>query len=152
MSAVTELYLGQPFWIWAGLAAALLAVEVMTGSGWLLWAAAAAAATGAVVAGLDLNLAYALLLFALLTLFSTLLARRYLPRPSASLDVDINDNLARLVGERAAAVQAFRGGHGRVSVDGKEWAAELEGSDALPIGADVEIVAVEGVRLRVRPA
>ena len=43
MPDVSDLYLTHPFWVWIGFAAALLAVEVATGSGWLLWPAAAAA-------------------------------------------------------------------------------------------------------------
>ena len=42
MDTILGLVADQPFWIWAGLAAALLAAEVATGSGWLLWATASA--------------------------------------------------------------------------------------------------------------
>lgn len=151
MSPILELYATNAFWIWAGLAAALLAVEVLSGSGWLLWASASAAVTGAAAAGLLLPAPTAVLVFALLTLVSTLLARRYLPRSAAARDGDINDNHARLLGQRAAATQAFEGGYGRVAIDGKEWAAELEGGATLTAGAAVEVVNVDGVRLKVRP-
>src|SRR3989344_4644075 len=79
MDAIAGLLAEQPFWIWAGLAAAILAVEVVTGSGWLLWASASAAATAAVVGLADISLPTALLVFALLTMVSTLLARRWGP-------------------------------------------------------------------------
>ena len=42
MAALTEILAAQPFWFWAGLAAALLAVEAATGTGWLLWPASSA--------------------------------------------------------------------------------------------------------------
>ena len=151
MAAILEIYAANAFWVWAGLAAGLLAIEVMTGSGWLLWASASAVITGAAVAGLSLPLSTAVQAFALLTLASTLLARRYLPRSAAAGEGDINDNHARLVGQRAATTQAFAGGSGRVAIDGKEWPAELETGGDLEAGAAVEVVSIRGVRLKVRP-
>ncbi|MBJ7413525.1 MAG: NfeD family protein [Phenylobacterium sp.] len=150
MDAIAGLLAEQPFWIWAGLAAAILAVEVVTGSGWLLWASASAAATAAVVGLADISLPTALLVFALLTMVSTLLARRYLPRQATAPAGDINDNVARLVGHEGAAVTAFARGAGRVFIDGKEWAAALDDGEALEAGASVKVVGVEGARLRVR--
>lgn len=152
MDALADLYATQPFWIWVALAAALLAVEIMTGSGWLLWAAASAAAV-AIATGIgDLTFAMALLVFAALTIVSTLLARRYLPRAVTAQGGDINDNVDRLVGRSAAAVQPFEGRSGRVLIDGKEWPAELEGDGRLDAGETVEVVGVSGVRLTVRRA
>jgi len=45
----------------------------------------------------------------------------------------------------------FQGGQGRVFVDGKEWAAQLEGSGSLSSGMKVVVVSVSGSRLTVRP-
>jgi membrane protein implicated in regulation of membrane protease activity len=145
-----DFYGAQPFWIWAGFAAALLAIEVVTGSGWLLWAAASAAVTGVVAAMADPPLFWTLLIYAVLTMASTLLARRYLPRSAAAHAGDINDNVARLVGHRGSAAQAFARGSGRVLIDGKEWPAELDEGEVLEAGAEVRVTAVEGTRLRVR--
>jgi hypothetical protein len=93
-----------------------------------------------------------LLVFALLTMVSTLLARRYLPRYATAPDGDINDNIARLVGHKGSAVKAFKARVGRVFIDGKEWAAELDDSEALEAGASVEVTGVDGARLKVRRA
>jgi len=152
MDTIAGIYAAQPFWVWAGLAAALLAAEVVTGSGWLLWASASAAATAVVVGVLAPSVPTALLVFAVLTMVSTLLARRYLPRYATAPDGDINDNVARLVGHKGSAVKAFKGRAGRVFIDGKEWAAELDDGDALEGGASVEVVGVDGARLKVRRA
>jgi membrane protein implicated in regulation of membrane protease activity len=152
MSWIGELYGAQPFWVWAALAAALLAVEVVTGSGWLLWAAASAAATGVAAALFGPPPTVAILVFAVLTIASTLLARRYLPRSVSAHAGDINDNIARLVGRHGSAVQAFARGAGRVFIDGKEWAAELEEGEALEAGAEIEVTGVDGARLKVRRA
>jgi hypothetical protein len=152
MGAFADLYATHPFWSWAALAAGLLAIEVVSGSGWLLWAAASAAVTALMVAAFRPGLPEALLAFALLTIASTLLARRYLKRAAAPAARDINDNVGRLMGHRGSAVKAFHGRAGRVFVDGKEWAAELAEGEALEAGATVEVVAVEGARLKVRRA
>jgi membrane protein implicated in regulation of membrane protease activity len=153
MPDITTLYADHPFWIWAALGAALLAVEVATGSGWLLWPAASAGAVAVLVVFADLAFVPAVLAFAVLTIASTVLARRYLPRtllqPSAT---DINDNVARLIGHQGRVVGTFHGRAGRVFIDGKEWSAELDDDQALAAGARVEVTGVSGAHLKVRAA
>jgi membrane protein implicated in regulation of membrane protease activity len=151
MRALLDLYAAYPFWIWAALGAALLAVEILTGTGWLLWAAASAGVVAA-ASFAGLSLPAALLLYAALTIVSTLAARRYMPRSVAGAGEDINDNASRLVGARGAAVGAFENGVGRVSIDGKEWPAQVEGGERLAGGAPLVVVGVHGLRLQVRPA
>lgn len=150
MDALLDLYAAQPFWVWAAIAAALLAVEVMTGSGWLLWASASAAVTGVATALAGLGTPAALLVFAATTITSTLLARRYLPKSVPAHDGDINDNVGRLIGRPAVVARAFENGRGRVFIDGKEWAAETDGAADPAAGVHVEVVSVEGASLRVR--
>jgi inner membrane protein len=150
MHGLVLLYQAQPFWSWAALAAALLAIEIVTGSGWLLWAAASAGVTAIAVNWLSFPAA--LLLFAVLTMVSTLLARRYIPHSALVHGHDINDNVARLVGHTGSAVAAFSGGAGRVFIDGKEWPAELEEDAALGAGEAVRVTGVDGTRLKVRRA
>jgi membrane protein implicated in regulation of membrane protease activity len=153
MPDLTALYATHPFWVWIALGAALLAVEVATGSGWLLWPAASAGITALLVTFGGLDLAQAALVFALLTISLALLARRYLPKSLVRhAGHDINDNVARLVGHHGAAVSAFKGRSGRVFIDGKEWAAELDEGEALEAGARVEVTGVSGAHLRVRGA
>lgn len=150
MPSLADLYLHQPFWVWMALGAALLAVEVATGSGWMMWPAASAGLVAVLSQVLHLSLAESVLGFAVLTIASTLLARRYFPRSLVPHTHDINDNVARLVGHQGKAVDAFRGRAGRVFIDGKEWAAELDDGEALDAGARVEVVGVRGAHLRVR--
>ena len=151
MSWLTPLYLEHPFWVWMALGALLLAVEVVTGSGYLLWPAAAAAAV-ALLTGLRLGGPVELLVFAGLTIASTILARRYLPNPFRPKGPDINDTHERIVGRSGQAVGAFKGGHGRVFVDGKEWAAELEDGGEVDAGAEIKVTGLlGGSRLKVTP-
>jgi membrane protein implicated in regulation of membrane protease activity len=153
MGELAGLYNTHPVWVWVVIGAALLAVEVVTGSGWLLWPAAAAGIVAAAVAFAGLDLSQAALVFALLTISLALLARRYLPKSLLRHPPhDINDNIARLVGHQGQVVGAFQGRRGRVFIDGKEWAAELDGGEALEAGARVEVTGVAGAHLKVRSA
>ena len=78
-------------------------------------------------------------------------ARRFWPAPDSHEGEDINDNIARLIGHHGRASHAFAGRAGRVFIDGKEWAADLDEGDDLAVGASVEVTGVSGSRLRVRP-
>jgi len=150
MDALASLYAAHPFWSWMAFAAVLLAIEVPTGSGYLLWPAAAAAIV-ALTTGLRLGLPVELLIFAGLTIVSTVAARRFLPNPFRIKGPDINDPHPRLVGRHGQAATAFAAGRGRVFVDGKEWAAELEDGGELAQGAEVKVTGlISGARLKVK--
>jgi hypothetical protein len=141
--------LQNPFALWLVIGGLLLAVEVATGSGWLLWPAASAAVLGLVglVWHFDLNMQ--LVIFAILTIIATLTGRHFFPR--AIVGGDINDTRSRLAGLDGVAAGDFQDGRGRVVVDGKEWAAQLEGGASLASGMKVIVVAVKGAFLTVRP-
>jgi membrane protein implicated in regulation of membrane protease activity len=140
--------LQHPFALWLAIGAVLLAVEVGTASGWLLWPAASAAVMGLVGLGWHFDFNMQLVIFAILTIATTLTGRHFLPR--AVGDGDINDTRSRLVGLDGIAAVDFHGGRGRAFVDGKEWAAELEGASSLTSGTKVIVVGVKGACLTVR--
>ena len=151
MDWLAELYRQQPFWVWLAIGAIILIGEVATGSGWLLYAAGSAAVVAYLsMLGLNLTLPGEIALFSVLAIASTFLGRRFIKRHDQP---DINDNAERLIGREGLTTSAFIGGYGRVAVEGCEWAAELEGDDALPVGVRVEVAAMaDGARLRVRRA
>ncbi|WP_091734911.1 NfeD family protein [Phenylobacterium immobile] len=148
MAQMASLYADHPLWMWLALAALLLAAEIGMGSGWLLWPAACAAATAFIAKIPGLNFPGALAAFAALTAATTLLSRRYMPKPEAD-GPDINDSAARLIGRRGRLVQALPGAL-RAMVDGKEWPVEVAGAEEIAIGAAVEVVAVRDSVLQVR--
>jgi membrane protein implicated in regulation of membrane protease activity len=145
MEWVADLYANYPLLVWLGVAAIFLAIEVSTGSGWLLWPAGAAAIVAMLTFVLPDSLMIELAVFAVLTGVTALFGRRFLPQTIGG-GPDINDNLSRLVGKQGRMV-----GPGRVFIDGKEWAAVSDGADPLP-EQRVEVVAAEGAVLRVRAA
>lgn len=151
MNALAELHAVQPFWIWLAVGVILLAAVAATSSDWLLWPAVSAGVV-AVVAALRLPLGGfwgEAVLFAVLTVVTTLLSRRLIQRVNPSAAPDINARDSRLVGQRAQVVQAFVDGRGRVFVSGSEWVAEIEGAAPLA-GESVIVESFEGSKLRVR--
>ena len=141
--------LQNPFALWLAIGAVLLAVEVATGSGWLLWPAASAAVMGVLGLVFPFELNMQLVIFAILTIVTTLAGRRLFPQ-AALTGGDINDTSSRMAGLDGVAAGDFQGRQGRVFVDGKEWAAELEGDGALASGMRVVVVGVKGARLTVK--
>jgi membrane protein implicated in regulation of membrane protease activity len=143
MNGFSDLIASDPFWLWLVVGAVVLAVEVATGTGWLLWAAVAAGAVSILALTTAASFAVELAAFAGLTIVLALGARKLLPGSLTEEGPDINDNIARIVGRKGLAASAFTAGAGRVAIDGKEWAAELDGAAALASGAPVEVVSVE---------
>lgn len=150
MTALADLYVAQPFWIWLAIGVLLLAIEAMLSTEWLLWPAVSAGIVAVLTAvGFRPGLAAEVAIFALLTVIATLLSRRLVSKANPT-GLDVNDRDSRLVGQRARVVEAFVGGRGRVFVSGAEWSAEIEG-EAPPAGQDVVVDQVSGSLLKVRP-
>ena len=124
-------------------------MEVATTSGWLLWPTGAAVVTAIFAWLFAPGLPVQLVVFALLTIVTTLLGRRFFPRAGME-GADINDTTTRLQGSEGVATEDFTAGAGRVIVDGKEWAADLEGGGVLSRGAKIVVTGVGGARLTVR--
>ena len=152
MTPIIELYVAQPFWIWLGVGVLLLAVEAAFSTEWLLWPAVSAGVVAVLTAlGLRLGLGVEVLIFAGLTVVSTLLSRQLIQRVNPTDSPDINDRDLRLVGLKAQVVEAFVGGRGRVFISGAEWPALIEGSQPLA-GETVIVESVAGPMLKVRAA
>jgi membrane protein implicated in regulation of membrane protease activity len=136
-------------WWWL-LGAALLGIlEIFAPGVFLVWLAAAAAATGIVVALLPLGLPIQLVLFSLLAAVAVIGGRRYYEhRGSASDDLHINEPVARLIGREVTVSTAISGGEGRVRLGDSVWSAR--GPDA-PAGARVRVTGVQGNCLDVVP-
>lgn len=150
MDWLIQLYTDQPFWIWLAVGVLILGIEITIGTEWLLWPAAAAGVVAVLTAlGLPLGVAGEIIVFAVLTVIFTVLARRFIKKVNPSEAADINDRNSRLIGQRAQVTQAFAEGRGRVFISGSEWAAEIDGAQPLA-GESVIVEAVSGSRLKVR--
>ena len=149
---LADFYANHPLWVWLAIGGLLLAVEVATGTGWLLWPAAAAAVVALfTLTGFDIGLGGEIALFALFTIATTLLARHFTPNWTKPEGKDINDRSGDLIGQTGEAISAFADGRGRIVVDGTEWLAELEDGGDVPTGGRVKVTkVVDGARLRVK--
>jgi membrane protein implicated in regulation of membrane protease activity len=153
MGALLHLYAADPFWVWVGAAAILLAVEALTGSGYLLWPAGSAGVVAVLTLFTHLGLPKELVVFAVLTLVSTFVGRRYLRPAPVVVETAPNERARQLVGRVGEIVGEFKAGQGRVFVDGAEWMAEAEPTAVFAPGARVEVAeVVGGGRLRVKAA
>jgi inner membrane protein len=154
LHALDVIYLSHPFWVWLAVGAFFLVLEVPTASGYLLWPAASAGAVGVLTLWLAITPPFQLIVFAVLTIATTIVGHRVMPRRTAHEGPDISNRASRLAGRFGKAVAPFSAGQGRVFVDGAEWLAELEpGQTAPEPGARIEVVAVHGGgRLVVRGA
>lgn len=139
-------------WHWLVLGLALLIGELLTGTTYLLWPAAAAWLVGLVMLFVPLGWPGQLAVFGLITLASAFSIGRYVRGrwPQRRAEVLLNDAGARLIGARARALGAFANGKGRLQLGDTVW----EGQSAAPIhdGDSVEVIALEGASLIVRPA
>jgi membrane protein implicated in regulation of membrane protease activity len=134
------------------IAALLLIVAEMILPGYfLLWIGVAAGAMGIItLVAPSLPAVAQAALFALLAIASCFAYWRFV-RPLAEHRDDqplLNRRGKKLVGERFVLIEAIVNGRGKVRVGDGQWLAE--GPD-LPAGAEVEVVAVDGTTLRVRP-
>ncbi|HUO11478.1 MAG TPA: NfeD family protein [Caulobacteraceae bacterium] len=150
MDQAAALFFQHPFWSWIAIGGLFLIGELLTGSGWLLWPAGAAAVVAVVTRFADLGPGN-VVLFVVVAIVATYLGRRYVPPAGKGEGGDINDPTPRLVGKQGEAVAPFKAGLGRVFVDGKEWAAELDGGGDLAAKAKVEVIEIlGGARLKVK--
>ena len=139
----------EPQWAWLIAAAVLAVAELIVPGVFLIWLAAAAGITGIAAALLPMPVGVQIGLFAILSLLSFMVGRRWYRRnPVYSEDPLLNDRAARLIGETVVVVSPIENGRGRVSVRDTVWSAI--GPDAVA-GAKVMVVGSEGNCLRVQP-
>lgn len=139
--------------LWWLLALLLIALEVALPGYFLLWIGIGAGATGVLVWLLPgtslLAQAVAFTVFALLAcaLYAYMLRPRL--RRGDAAGERLNRRAEQLVGQRYVLIEPIVNGRGRARVGDGEWL--VNGPD-LPLGANVEVVGVDGNMLKVRPA
>lgn len=137
----------EPQWLWLLGAIFLGIAELIVPGVFLIWLAAAAAATGLLTLAFGIDLPFQFAVFALLAIAAVYSGRRwYLANPMPSADPMLNDRAARLVGRTVTVVAAIDNGEGRVKVGDGVWSCR--GPDA-PEGARVRITGADGSCLRV---
>lgn len=140
-------------YLWWILALLLIAGEVLLPGYFMLWIGLAAAAMGILLWLVpSMGLLLQAVLFAALALAACVLyARTLRPRIERSTPGSerLNRRAAQMIGQRYVLTEAIVNGRGKARVGDGEW---LVAGPELPLGATVEVVAVDGTTLQVRAA
>lgn len=135
---------------WFGFSIVLITLEVLLGANFfLLWVGIVSAVVGFLVWVIPaMGWHYQLIVFAMASLFSTLLWRVYVKKhPSETDTPTLNRRAEQYVGRSFTLSEAIVNGRGKIRVDDSSW--QVEGED-LPVGTVVEVIGVDGVILQVR--
>ncbi|ATW05142.1 NfeD family protein [Sphingorhabdus sp. YGSMI21] len=134
--------LNNPEYVWLGLAALLALAELFVPGVFLIWVAAAAAATGILSLFIDMTLAGQLTVFGLATIAAVLGGRRwYLTHNIESENPLLNNRSAQLIGRTVTIVETVSPTSGRAKVADGVWPAR--GPD-MKKGTVAKVASVEG--------
>ena len=137
---------------WGLLGIALVGLELVTGTTYILWPAVAALAVAIWVFFLPLSWELQFILFFLVSMILLVVGHFYLrPLMKSGEPSDINDPGRTMLGRRVVAFTDFENGHGRVTVGDTQWKSSTESEDP-KIGDALVITAVAGATLIVEPA
>ena len=138
-------------WAWWAIAGLLLIGEVLTGTTYFLWIAAAAFMTGfAALEVLGVSWQLQLALFTLMSMLSLWAGDRWVrPKLSQGVDSGLNARGDRMIGQTVITTSDFVAGRGRVSFGDTEWAAETQDGQDPKVGSRMSVVEVKGVMLLV---
>ena len=139
------------YWQWWVLGLVLLILEVFTPGFIFIWMGISAGVVGWVLLLYpDLGWQYQVLLFSLLSIVAIVGWRLWLFRhPIRTDQPTLNRRAAQYIGRSFTLDAPIVNGRGRIRVDDSYW--RVEGPD-LPIGSRVQVVAVDGVVLKIHRA
>ncbi|PHR61699.1 MAG: hypothetical protein COA43_02935 [Robiginitomaculum sp.] len=137
---------------WLILGFILLVIEVVTGTMYFLWIAAAAFILGVFMFIAPVfDWSTQLIIFAVLTGILLYVGHTHLrPKMKGGEPSDLNDRARSMVGMRVKAVADFETGRGRVQVGDTQWRALMETGDA-KAGQELSIHSIKGTTLIVVP-
>ena len=136
---------------WLALGAALIAIEMVMPTQYLIWPGLAAVVTGLLAAFVDVGWVGQLAVFAVLSAV-LVVASHYLPKQPAGDVSALNQRMDHIVGKFATVSEDFRHGEGAVTVGDTRWAAQSVDGGDLTAGTRVEVVAAESTLLKVKRA
>ena len=140
--------MGPQHWLVLGLL--LLIAELATGTTYLLWPAVAALATALISFLGFTNWIAELAIFGVLVIVLTYVGQPIVKRWRAEgAACEFNDRAAALVGARGV-IASFSNGAGSAKVGDTMW--RVVSDELLEAGAQIEVVSVQGVTLKVKRA
>lgn len=150
MAEVLAYLEGANHWGWWIAAVILVVLEIAIPGAVFLWMGIAAGVVGGIVLfAPTLGWQYQFLIFAVLSVVSVLVARRYLrTRPITTDQPSLNRRGSQYIGRTFTLGEPIVDGRGRLHVDDTMW--RIDGPD-LEAGAKVKVVGIDGVVLKVEP-
>lgn len=138
--------------VWLLVAVLLVVAELLTLAFVALYFAVGAVGA-AIAGGLGANVGIQLAVFGIVSLASLVVTRRPLRRALGRTPAVVS-NAPTVIGKRAVVTRPILEGpgqRGQVRVGTEEWSARGESENAIVEGSTVEVVAIDGVSLVVRP-
>jgi membrane protein implicated in regulation of membrane protease activity len=139
----------SPVWIWAIIGVILIIAELTTLTFILSFLGIGAIVTAITTAiGLTPNINSQLIVFALTSIITMLLFRKMAKR----LFYGTSDMIPDYIGQKVKVIRDIpAGGEGSIEYRGSPWTAYSDSLDAITHGSTVEIAAIDGVRIKVKP-
>ena len=144
-------------WHWLIFGLIILGLEMLIGSGWLIWIGFGSLATGLILLAPIPMLEWyqQIFIFTVFSLIFTFTGRHLWQTKTKQEgihdtlpDPTLNNRMAKLVGQMVILEEPIQGRRGRLEIGGTSW--PITGPD-LPIGTQVEITAISGTVLEVQP-
>lgn len=146
---IVELFSDLGAWTWWVVAALLLVMELLVPGVFFLWLGVAAAVLATNLMFFDISWQGQVASFAVLSLLAVIGSRFLMQRSSNESDRPfLNQRSESMVGKDYVVAEAIADGEGRIRIGDTLWTAR--GPDT-PIGARVRVVAVDDGLLRVEP-
>ena len=134
---------------WVIIGVVLLILELVTGTTYILWPAAAALAVGFVAFILPIPWTMQLLLFFIVSSVLLVVGHKYVgPKINQQGPSDLNDRAQSMVGMRVKAIANFETGLGRVQVGDTQWRASIA-KGKVKAGQELRVLSVKGTTLQV---
>ncbi|WP_305462125.1 NfeD family protein [Photobacterium leiognathi] len=139
------------FWHWLAIGLVLLLLELLGTAGYLLWLGISAVLVSILVLMLPISWPLQWISFAVFALFTTWLWWRYQHKKDKS-DASVtklNQRGVQMIGQRSVVTEAIVAGAGRLQFGDTTWSVVTDVD--LEVGQKVEVVAVEGITLVIKP-
>lgn len=145
-----ELISAQPAWFWLCLGGLLLIGELLGTGGYLLWSGIAAVAVAIITFVLPfLGWEWQGILFAILTILSAVLWRKWLSLRKNSQADEVNQKSHQLIATKVRLISDTDEGFSRARLADGSWRTYSE--QPLKAGTEVIITSVDGITLHVKP-
>ncbi len=153
MDALFNALLDISPWYWVAFGLVLGALEMATGSFFLIGPGVAAVVVGAVLfVNPQMGGEFQVTIFAIISVALTWAARIYTAkmREAPSDRPGLNQRAGQIVGRRGTVLDPFDHGEGAVDIGGVRWLARLDEGETLAEGAKVVVTAADGTTLTVK--